>query len=300
LTPDLVVLGNLLVDDMVFPDGRTRMAVPGGATLYAALGASLWGLPTGVASVRGEDYPADALAALAVKGIDLAGVRSLGAPGLRTWLLYEGALRQVIHHLDRPSHADVSPTAAALPSAWRKSGAFHLAPMPFDRQRDLVDDLSRIPGAFVSLDPYRLLTNESAGDWRGVCARVDALFLSDDELELGDRDEPQAALRSLAGGRLRFVLFKRGARGGILYDARADRFLEWAPRAARVVDPTGAGDAFAAGFLAGWLRGEAVERALLRGVVTASFAIEEWGAAALMEAGPGEAAARLASWEKEG
>jgi hypothetical protein len=40
--PDRIVLGNLLVDDMVFPDGRTRMAEPGGATLYAALGASLW------------------------------------------------------------------------------------------------------------------------------------------------------------------------------------------------------------------------------------------------------------------
>ena len=55
MIPDLVVLGNLLVDDMVFPDGRTRMAEPGGATLYGALGASLWGLTAGVASVRGED-----------------------------------------------------------------------------------------------------------------------------------------------------------------------------------------------------------------------------------------------------
>jgi pseudouridylate synthase len=62
--PDLVVLGNLLVDDMVFPDGRTRMAEPGGATLYAALGASLWGLAAGVASVRGDDYPGSALEAL--------------------------------------------------------------------------------------------------------------------------------------------------------------------------------------------------------------------------------------------
>ena len=296
MIPDLVVLGNLLVDDMVFPDGRTRMAEPGGATLYAALGASLWGLSAGVASVRGDDYPASALEALAARGVDLAGVRHHGAPGLRTWLLYEGARRQVIHRLDRPTHAEVSPKAAAIPAGWRKARAFHLAPMPFDVQAALVDDLSRIPRAFVSLDPYRLLTSESVGDWRDVCSRVDALFLSDDELEVGSRDEPRAALRSLASGRLRFVLFKRGARGGILYDAREDRFVEWAPRSRRVVDPTGAGDAFAAGFLAGWLRGEALEPALLRGVVTASFAIEDWGAAAMLRADAAAAAARLEEW----
>ena len=298
MIPGLVVLGNLLVDDTVFPDGRTRMAEPGGAALYAALGASLWGLPAGVASVRGDDYPAAALEALAARGVDLSGVRPLGAPGLRTWLLYEGTRRQVIHRLDRPSHAEVSPTAAAIPAAWRKARAFHLAPLPFDRQRDLVDELSRIEGAIVSLDPYRLLTSESVGDWREVCSRVDALFLSEDELEVGDRDEPRPALRSLASGRLRFVLFKRGARGGTLYDARADRFLEWTPRSAAVVDPTGAGDAFAAGFLAGWLRDEDLERALLRGVVTASFALEDWGAAGMLRADAAAAAARLEAWSR--
>lgn len=296
MIPDLVVLGNLLVDDMVFPDGRTRMAEPGGATLYAALGASLWGVPTGVATVRGDDYPAAALEALAARGVDLSGARPFGAPGVRTWLLYEGTRRQVIHRLDRPSHADVSPTSTTIPAAWRKARAFHLAPMPFDRQCELVDDLSRIEGAVVSLDPYRLLTSESVGDWRDVCSRVDALFLSEDEMEVGDREEPRPALRSLAGGRLRFVLFKRGARGGILYDARGDRFLEWAPRSAAVVDPTGAGDAFAAGFLAGWLRDEALEPALLRGVVTASFAIEDWGAAGMLRADAAAAAARLKAW----
>src|SRR5437773_11595927 len=83
--------------------------------------------------------------------------------------------------------------------------------MPFDVQRALVDDLAWSPGAFVSLDPYRLLPADSVGDWREVVAQVDALFLSEDELEVGSRDEPRAALRSLASGRLRFVLFKRGA-----------------------------------------------------------------------------------------
>ena len=45
MPPDLVIHGNLLVDEMVFPDGRTRMAEPGGA--------SLWGLTAGV---RCPDY----------------------------------------------------------------------------------------------------------------------------------------------------------------------------------------------------------------------------------------------------
>ena len=91
-------------------------------------------------------------------------------------------------------------------------------------------------------------------------------------------------------------MFKRGARGGILFDAREDRFVEWAPRAVAVVDPTGAGDAFAAGFLAGWLRGESVGVALRRGVVGASFAIEDWGAAGLLRADRAAADERLHEW----
>jgi 2-dehydro-3-deoxygluconokinase len=71
---------------------------------------------------------------------------------------------------------------------------------------------------------------------------------------------------------------------------------EWPARAARVVDPTGAGDAFASGVLAGLLRGDDLPRALRRGVVSASFALEEWGCAGLLRATPAQAEARLAEW----
>ena len=81
---DLVVLGNLLVDDIVFGDGTTRMAEPGGAAIYSALGARLWGLDVGVVSVLGTDYPDWALAGMAEGGIDLAGVHLLGRPGIRS------------------------------------------------------------------------------------------------------------------------------------------------------------------------------------------------------------------------
>lgn len=285
MTPELVVLGNLLVDDLVFPDGRTRMGEPGGATLYAALGAALSGARVGVVSWRGDDYPAAQLEALGARGIDLAGVHALGRPGVRTWLLYEGARRQVLHRLDRPSHAEVSPTAAQIPPGWSQARAFHLAPMPFEVQQELVRRLSERADAFVSLDPYVLLRSETLPGFRELLAGVDALFLSEDEMELQDaREDPRETLRSLGSGRLRFVVFKRGARGGVLYDARHDRFHEWAARPEAVVDPTGAGDAFAGGFLAGHLRGDPPELALERGIVAAGHAITAWGAAGLLEA----------------
>ena len=77
--PDLVLLGNLLVDDVVFADGRTRMGEPGGAMLYAAHAAALWGACVGCVSLQGDDYPAAALEALRARGVLLDGVHPLRA-----------------------------------------------------------------------------------------------------------------------------------------------------------------------------------------------------------------------------
>lgn len=291
---DLVVLGNLLVDDVVFPDGRTRMAEPGGAVLYFALAARLWDVRVGVVAIRGDEYPAETLDRLAARGIALDGVRPLGRPGLRTWLLYEGARRRVVHRLEGPTHLEMSPRPGQIPPDWHEARAFHLAPMPFEVQQTLAEALSGKEGRRVSIDPYVLFRPDTVDTWRGLLAQVDDLFLSDDEMEIGGNEGD--VLRGLARGRLRTVVYKRGARGGLLYDARADRLVPWSPRARAVVDPTGAGDAFAAGVLAGWLRGEPHERALERGIVGASFAIEDWGPAGLFRATPQAAEERRREW----
>ena len=153
------------------------------------------------------------------------------------------------------------------------------------------------PSRFVSVDPHLPITQETLEDWRQALAEVDAFFPSEDELLLEETQvHPERVLPRLATGRLRFIVFKQAARGGILYDAREDRFHRWLGRAAKVIDPTGAGDAFAAGFLAGWLRGESVDVALWRGVVGASFAIADWGAAGLLRADRAAAADRLQAW----
>ncbi len=299
MTPDLVFLGNLLVDDIVLPDGRTLLCEPGGAMLYSALAARLWGLAVGLVTIAGSDYPLTALDALAARGVDLAGVRPLGRPGVRTWLLYEPGTRRVIHHLNGPTHFEVSPTTADVPSAWRAARAFHLAPMPIERQRELVEDLAGWSAAdgrppFVSLDPNAAVDRATLPAWRDALAHADAFLPSEDEcdaaVELRDWE------RDLAPGRPRFLILKRGAAGGTLFDRMTGREWPWQARAYRVIDTTGAGDAFAGGFLAGWLSHGDMDRSLQQGVVCASYAIGDWGARGLISATPGAAELRREEW----
>jgi sugar/nucleoside kinase (ribokinase family) len=297
VTPSIVLLGNLLVDDVVLADGSTRMGQPGGAILYAALGATLWGVRAGLVSLLGEDYPADVIRMLQQRGADVSGVHALGRPGVRTWLLYEGHLRRLIHRLGCPTHEEVSPQPAHIPTRWRAALAFHAAPMPFNVQRALLTSLRSAEGRFVSIDPHLAITEETLHDWRNALADADAFFPGEDELFLDNaQDNPHQALPRLVNGRLRFVVFKRGARGGILYDAREARFHSWTAHADMVVDQTGAGDAFAVGFVCAYLEGRPVEICLQRAVVTASFAVEGPGPEALFAATRADAEARMHRW----
>jgi sugar/nucleoside kinase (ribokinase family) len=296
---DLVVVGNLLLDDVVFADGRTRMAQPGGAALYGALAAALWDIEIGIVTRLGSDYPRSILEALGDRGIHLEGVRDLGGPSLRTWLLYEGRRRRVVHRLDGPTHGEVSPAPDEIPRDW-SALAFHLAPMPFAVQQDLVATLTLRDGVLLSLDPYKLLTSEAVPSWRDLLTNVELFFLSEDEMEIHRRPEgvfaelaPEPSARAT---RLRWVAFKQGARGGLLYEIPTAKSTRWPPRAQTLVDPTGAGDAFAAGVLAGHLLGESIPRALRQGVVAASFALEGHGPDGLLDATPERATKRLREW----
>jgi sugar/nucleoside kinase (ribokinase family) len=296
-----VVLGNLLVDDIVFPDGSTRMGQPGGAIMYGSLGAALWGTRVGCVSLVGTDYPVTMLDALAQLPIDLTGVERLPGPGGRAWLLYEGRLRRLIHRLGCPTHEQVSPGPEHIPRSWYAAPAFHLAPMPFPVQRRLLASLTINANRFVSVDPHLPITDETLDDWRRVLADANAFFPSEDELLLEGADvDPQRVLPRLAAGRLRFIVFKQAARGGMLYDAREDRFHRWPGRATKVIDPTGAGDAFATGFISGHLEGLPVAACLDRGVVSAGFAIEAPGPAGLLEATRTDADARIRQWSGAG
>src|SRR5204862_6504443 len=112
----------------------------------------------------------------------------------------------------------------------------------------------RARGPFVSLDPHEPVRDGNLEVWRGVLDHVDAFAPGEDELRIDEAlRDPAAAIERVPGSRLRFAVFKRGGKGGLLLDRSNGEIFEWRAPASRVVDPTGAGDAFMGGFLAGWL-----------------------------------------------
>lgn len=127
--PDIVVLGNATIDDLVFCDGATRMGQAGGNAIYTACGALLWGQRVGLCAVAGHDYPIDHVAA---QHLDLSGVRWVDGPSLRNWALYEedGACQYVFRRGPQ-AHERYSPQPADIPAPYLAARYTHVAPVPF-------------------------------------------------------------------------------------------------------------------------------------------------------------------------
>jgi sugar/nucleoside kinase (ribokinase family) len=128
---------------------------------------------------------------------------------------------------------------------------------------------------------------------RRVLQQVDLLVINDEEARLlaGEHNLPRAARAIVAMGP-RTVIVKRGDSGALLFH---DRSVFAAPAfpLEEVVDPTGAGDTFAGGFMGYLARGrdlspQAVRRAMVYGSVMASFCVEAFSLDRLRDLGAGE------------
>ena len=139
---------------------------------------------------------------------------------------------------------------------------------------------ARQVGATCSLDPASaapILSHRELFD--SVVPLVDVLLANELEAEaLTGCENPLSALEALAD-RTPCVVVKVGARGALARDETGT--VEAPSHATRIVDTTGAGDAFTAGFLPSWLRDEGLLRALDSGQEVAALAVARVGASPL-------------------
>ncbi|WP_024286619.1 sugar kinase [Cellulomonas sp. KRMCY2] len=134
-------------------------------------------------------------------------------------------------------------------------------------------------GVLVTLDVNyrsRLWSRDEAREaLRPLVAHAGIVIASDDELDLvAAGPEPEAVAALMARG-VRYVAVKRGSRGATIHTGEGR--VDLAALTVTAVDPIGAGDAFSAGLLSGFLDGLAPEACLRRAVTSGAFAVSTRG-----------------------
>ncbi len=269
----LLVIGTLAIDTIETPFDRRDEILGGSATYFAH--SSRYFSPPRLVGVIGTDFPPDALPRLQAMGIDCEGVEVAEGKTFRWGGRYE-ANWNTRHTLftDLNVFGDFDPK---VPEAFRRSDYVFLANAEPTIQ---LRGLDQCEGSkLVVADTMNLWIDNCRDALGELMRRVDGLVLNDEEAHMltDERNMFRAARKLLELGP-RFIVLKKGEHGAFLFGDDVHFSIPAYP-VENVVDPTGAGDCFAGGFM-GYLasvdntQGQTLRRAMLFGTVTASFCVE--------------------------
>ena len=272
----LLVVGSIALDSVATPFGETADAPGGSAVFFAAAGSLLH--PVQVVGVIGSDYPLGVLKQLEARGVDLAGVEQVPGESFRWKAKYSYDLSSretldtrlgVFAHF-RPK----------IPVPFQQARYVFLGNIDPGLQLGVLDQVTK-PG-LVACDTMNYWITSKRELLLELLRHIDLLMVNDTEArELSsDWNIYRAAHWILERGPTRVVI-KQGEHGALLVD-KNQTFKVPAYPLQEVFDPTGAGDAFAGGFMAYVASVQdqsdrTLRRAMVYGAALGSFAVEAFG-----------------------
>lgn len=273
----LVIVGAFNFDTIETPYGR-RERIVGGSGPYCSLAASFFTQPKTVGIV-GEDFPQETIDLFRSRKIDTRGLevkpgktfhwegRYGEDPNQRTTIKTE---LNVFEHF-KPQ----------LPQDYREAEIVYLANLDPDFQEGILSQVKK-PG-LVALDTINFWIEKKPATLLKGLKEVDILFANDEETKLMAKEiNLLKAGRKLLQMGPSLIIIKKGEHGALVL-GKDFTFGVLAYPCEEVIDPTGAGDSFAGGFL-GYLdkikafdRESEIRKASVYGSVLASFVIEDFG-----------------------
>lgn len=270
-----LVVGSLALDTVETPYGRAEEVLGGSASFFAAA-ASLY-QPVQVVAVVGDDFPLAQLDFLRERGVDFSGLQVAPGESFRWGGAYNAdfSARETLF-TTLGVFADFSPV---IPASFRKARIVSLANIHPILQGEVLDQVES--PELVVCDTMNYWIERERSALMSLLQRIDLLMVNDTEIrQLSGIADLVRAARWVRERGPRRVVVKVGAKGALLFDGDA-AFRCPAYPLPRVVDPTGAGDAFAGGFAGhlagvGGCSGDALREALVQGSVMGSFAVESF------------------------
>jgi sugar/nucleoside kinase (ribokinase family) len=281
----LLVVGTVAFDDIQTPFGHAEKIV-GGAATYIALAASNFVKDIGIVSVVGDDFPKEELEFLQSKGVNLDGLQIKEGEKSFFW-----AGR---YHADMNSRdtlatelnvlADFQPV---VPESCKNPDFLMLGNLSPQVQMSVIDQIEIRP-KLVVLDTMNFWMDIAMDELKAVLQKIDVLTINDAEArQLSGEYSLRKAARIIQDMGPKYLVIKKGEHGALLFHGKEIFFCPALPLE-EVCDPTGAGDAFAGGFI-GYLAKtqdpsfENMKRAIVYGSATASYCVEKFGTEKIKE-----------------
>jgi len=293
----ILVVGSVAYDTVETPREKRERQLGGSASFFSI--ATLGRGAVRCVGVVGDDFRQEDLDLLASRGADISGiVRRPGQSFHWSGRYHDDMIERDTLATELGVFADFQPE---VPLAWKDSEYLFLANIHPALQLHVMDEMSS--PRLVALDTMNLWIETTPDELARILARVDVLLVNDSEARqlTGKRSLAQAAAAIQAMGPSR-VIVKKGEHGAV-YFGREGILSVPAIILDDVIDPTGAGDCFAGGFMGSLAEvgatrdsnDDVFRQAMVDGTVTASFCPEGFNVEGLLAIDDAAYAARLAT-----
>jgi sugar/nucleoside kinase (ribokinase family) len=273
----LLVTGSIGIDTIKTPGGIRENCL-GGAAVYFSMAASFFS-PVRFVGVVGSDCPFDLAEVFAGRNVDMAGLELRANSKTFRWTgsYHEDMDDRTTEKVELNVLAEAPPK---VPEAFRDSEFVFLANTAPVLQQEMLRQVEK--PTFVAVDTMDLWIQGHLDDLKAVLTKIDCLIINEDEARmLADEHNLIRAAQRILGMGPSVLVAKKGESGSIMCSADGDMFILPAFPADEVIDPTGAGDSFAGGFM-GYLAQtgrtdfETLKAAVAYGTVVASFTIADF------------------------
>ncbi|HIN11296.1 MAG TPA: sugar kinase [Acidobacteria bacterium] len=292
----MLTVGSVAFDSIKTPFGEASRVV-GGAATYFSVAASFF-TDVRLVAVVGDDFTAEQMRVFSGRRIDLTGLQRVPGETFRWKGEYSVDFnsRETIY-----THLNVfDQFRPVLPESYRSTPFVFLANIHPALQLEVLDQVHA--PRFVAADTMNFWIEGTPGELRKVLGRVDALVINDEEArELSGESNLVKAARAIQRMGPALLVIKRGEHGVLV--TRDRLFAAPAMPLERVVDPTGAGDTFAGGFMGSLasaveITDTVVARAVIAGSALASLSVEDFGLDQLLRLTSGELHDRFAAFKR--
>ena len=275
----VLIVGTVAFDKIETPFGKTEKTV-GGAATYICLSTSHFTKKISLVSIVGDDFPLNDIKSLEERNVNTKGLQI--KKGEKTFF-WHGKYHNNMNSRDTlETQLNVLENFDPIvPEEFKKSEYLMLGNLMPSVQKKVLNQMKKRPKLIV-LDTMNFWMDNFMNDLKQSLKEVDVLTINDEEARQlsGEYSLIKASQKILLMGP-KYLIIKKGEHGALLFGENEVFFCPALPLE-EVLDPTGAGDSFAGGFIghiakSGIINFENMKKAVVYGTVLASFSVEKFG-----------------------